>query len=123
MLEEEAEPSAESIEWGKFYKIYKRNSLSFMTVNARSLSNKFTEFTGHLSGLKHKLAFILVTESWLNESKDFLLEIPGYNSYYFYRNRRRGGGLKFYVLKSWKPPLTIHVKLCCYPQIFQESDT
>ena len=110
------QPSAKSIHWSELRKInYVSNCLSLMTVNARSISNKFSEFLGYVSMLKFKLSFILITESWLSESSDFLLEIPGYNSFNYYRKCGRGGGLKFYVLKSInckiiETPLNTHVK-------------
>ena len=92
--------STERLKWKNVGKKLK-NNLSFLTINVRSLSNKFSEFLSYIEGIKEKISFILVTESWLNRSSDITFEIPGYKS--FNRNdnsatNRRGGGLKLYVL-------------------------
>ena len=94
--------STERLKWKNVGKKLK-NNLSFLTINVRSLSNKFSEFLSYIEGIKEKISFILVTESWLNRSSDITFEIPGYKSFNYYRNdnsatNRRGGGLKLYVL-------------------------
>ena len=86
-------PETRCIEWREFEKLYKNDKFSFMTINMRSVCNKFNEFIGHLSKLKGNITFILLTETWLSEAVDLLYEIPGYISYNMYRNGR-GGGLK-----------------------------
>ena len=84
-----------------------------MTINMRSVCNKFNEFIGHLSKLKGNITFILLTETWLSEAVDLLYEIPGYISYNMYRNGR-GGGLKLYVLENLKfKVLQTPVTNCC----------
>ena len=100
MFYEEPEFITESVEWNEFCNIQRGDNLSFLTINARSISNKFPEFLGYLAGLKHMLSFILVTETWLCESNDFLFEIPGYTSFNFYRKVGRGGGLKLFVKQT-----------------------
>ena len=88
-----------STTWLEFSKIHKQNNVSFLTMNARSLANKFSEFVAHLSSLKCKKIFILVTETWFSPNNDATFELPGYNSFNFYRNGK-GDGLKLYVLNS-----------------------
>ena len=89
---------SEFITWNKFGKVYRKCCLSFMTMNARSLSNKFTEFLSYLSSLQQKITFILITETWLNEANDTLFEIPGYKSHNYFRTSGVGGGMKLYFL-------------------------
>ena len=94
--------STKKLQWKNIGKKIK-NNLSFLTINVRSLSNKFSEFLSYIESIKEKIGFILVTESWLNRSSDVTFEIPGYKSFNYYRNdhssrNRRGGGMKLYVL-------------------------
>ena len=86
-----------------------KDNLSFLTVNVRSISKKFSEFLSYIESTKSKISFILVTETWLDRQTDLTFEIPGYKSYNYYRNdhstvSRRGGGLKLYVLE--------HIETC-----------
>ena len=94
------------LKWEKIDKKLK-NNLSFLTINVRSLTNKFSEFLSYIESVKGKISFILVTETWLNRSSDVALEIPGYNSFNYYRNdhssvERKGGGMKLYVLDHFE---------------------
>ena len=96
------------LNWNNVDKKIKDN-LSFLTINVRSISNKFSEFLSYIESAKSKISFILVTESWLDRSTDVTFEIAGYKSYNYYRNdhcsiSRRGGGMKLYVLE--------HIEAC-----------
>ena len=86
------------IDWLKFAKIHRKDSLSFMTMNARSFGGKFAELLAYLHLLKSKITFILITETWFNSLNDVTYEIPGYKSESFCRANRKGGGLKLYCL-------------------------
>ena len=72
------------------------NRLSVLNINMRSISNKFSEFYAHLEMVKSKFFFIVVTETRLKDSTDFLYEIDGYKSVSINRNDLRGGGIKIY---------------------------
>ena len=61
----------------------------------RSVTNKFAELKSHLKLVKYNPSFILVTETWLNDDKDFAYELEGYASISLHR-KGLGGGLKLY---------------------------
>ena len=92
--------------WSDLCNVTCEGSLTFLSVNARSIVNKFPEFLAHLSLSKIKYTFILVVESWLNESNDKGFDIDGYKCVTYYRPNRRGGGLKLYYLGN------IQVDIC-----------
>ena len=87
------------ISWENLSKKFYSDSLSVLSINMRSLFNKFAEFLAHLTLLKHKFTLIVITESWLSENRDVGFEIDGYLSQAIYRNGRTGGGIKIYYQK------------------------
>ena len=93
-------PNCQSTSWSGISKCFGLSSLSFLCLNARSIVNKFAEFVAHLHELDNKFSFILITETWLDSSRDKAFEIDGYKSISLYRESRRGGGLKIYYLDS-----------------------
>ena len=98
-IEVSDEIASHFISWNSFKSRFVRCQLSFLTINARSLASKFNEIFARLSNLKEKISFIVVTETHLNESRDFGFEIPGYSSLNYYRNSDNlGGGIKLYYL-------------------------
>ena len=93
------DPATEYISWHSLRSRYVTLKLSFLTINARSLTSKFNEIQARLSNLKEKITFIVITATHLNETRDNGLELPGYYSINFYRNSNNlGGGIKFYYL-------------------------
>ena len=87
------------ISWAEIDCKINTNSLSIATINTRSLKKRFQELVGHLKTLKHRITFIIITESWLTEESDHALEIDGYSSMSSHRNGT-GGGIKIYYLSS-----------------------
>ena len=86
------------IEWSK---LPDYNSLTVLSVNARSLVSNFSSLVSYLSTVNFKFTFIIVVESWLNKNKDIGYEIDGYKSHSIYRDdNRRGGGIKIYFLEN-----------------------
>ena len=81
-------------------KVNNLGTLSFFSINARSIVNKFPEFLVQLSATKVKFTFILIVETWLNEINDRGFELEGYDSVSYYRPNRQGGGLKLYYLNN-----------------------
>ena len=71
---------SQSITWNQLKSRYNSIQLSFLTINARSLKNKFNEFLCKISLLKEKFSFIVITETHLNKDSDFNYEIPTYKS-------------------------------------------
>ena len=96
---DESETPNKRISWKHFYKAHYKPELCLLTINARSIKNKFSEFVAHLSVLKVKITFIFITETWLSETSDVLFELAGYKSLNFYRGVGRGGCMKFYYLE------------------------
>ena len=76
--------------------VCRHSVLQPLNINMRSISNKFSEFYAHLEMVKSKFFFIVVTETRLKDSTNFLYEIEGYKSVSINRNDRRGGGIKIY---------------------------
>ena len=66
-----------------------------ITINARSIKNKFSEFVAHLSVLIVKITFILIPETWLSETSDVMFELAGFKSLNYYL---KVGSMKFYFL-------------------------
>ena len=81
--------------WGKLNRHFKKRGLSFLSLNIRSLTGKFSEFIAHLNLIKKKFTFILITESWLSSKTDCAFDIEGYKSVSLHRNSM-GGGIKLY---------------------------
>ena len=50
-----------------------------------------------LQSLDHDFSFIGLTETWLDENKQDLYDLPGYNCIHRYREGRRGGGVSLYM--------------------------
>ena len=47
--------------------------------------------------MKFKFSFIALTENWLDESKQDLFDLQGYNCLHKFRKRKRGGGVSLYI--------------------------
>ena len=88
------------ISWDDLVRKRKDRKLSFLCLNARSFLRKFPELLFHLSTLKNKFTYIIITESWLTPNNDYALEIPGYLSKSLYRTGTTGGGIKIYYLEG-----------------------
>ena len=88
------------ISWDALVRKFKDGELSFLCVNAMSFLRKFPELLFHLSALKNKFTYIIITESWLTHDNDYALEIPGYLSKSLYRTGTTRGGIKIYYLEG-----------------------
>ena len=88
-------PQCNKVTWSELSKELD-NRLSVLNINMRSISNKFSEFCAYLKMVKSTFSFIVVTETWLKDSTDFLYEIDGYKSVSINRNDRKGGRIEIY---------------------------
>ena len=70
-----------------------RNSLSFFHLNIKSLPKHYDELEIFRKSLDYDFSFIGLTETWLDENKQDLYDLPGYNCIHRYREGRRGGGV------------------------------
>lgn len=75
--------------------------LSFLHLNARSLSCNIDKIHSLLNSLNHSFSIICVSESWLHsDSPSQLLELHGYKMLRADRETARGGGVVMYVKKD-----------------------
>ena len=88
-----------NVAWSEYSHSLKDKTFSIMTINMRSLRNKFAELQVHLALLKKKISIIVITESWLSENNDLGYELCGYESVSLYRDGI-GGGIKIYYLNG-----------------------
>ena len=73
------------------------NILSLCHFNSRSLYNKLNSLDIIMKQFNYFFNYIIITESWLNDHTDNLINIPGY--YFFSKNRagKKGGGVGIFV--------------------------
>ena len=100
MMDHFSSVNCRCISWDDFSEENCHNKLSLVSINVRSLSNKFGELVGLLSSLKTKFTFIILCETWLNETGDVGFEITGYKSTFLYRVGSKEGGIKIYYLEN-----------------------
>ena len=86
------------LSWGDLNDHFCVNGLSILCLNSRSLISKFPEFLTHISTLKQKFRFIIITEVWLTSSNDLALGIDGYKDVSLHRVGRRGEALKYIMI-------------------------
>lgn len=77
------------------------SGLGILHLNINSCNANFDTFIAHLDILKFKFAVIILTEIYTTEAND-IYHIDGYDEYNLYRSDSRGGGIKFFVLRSLK---------------------
>ena len=73
--------------------------MSVLTVNARSITGKFADLITNLKFIRNRFNFIIITEFWLTEESNFVLEVNGYKSHTVNRVGRSGGGKKKFYLE------------------------
>ena len=71
----------------------KGNHLSLFHLNIKSLLKHYDELQIFLKSLEHKFSIVGLTETWLDENKHDLYDLPDYNCIHRYREGRRGGGV------------------------------
>ena len=92
-------PQCSNVLWSELDENLKDNNLSALTVNARSITGKFADLITNLNLIIKRFTFIIITESWLTEESNFILEINGYKSHTLNRVGRTGGGIKIFYFK------------------------
>ena len=68
-------------------------NLSIFHLNIKSLPKHYDELEMYLDSLRFPISFIGLTETWLNECKENLYDLPQYVSVTRYRKMKRGGGV------------------------------
>ena len=74
-----------------------KNKLSLFHINVKSLPKHHDELELYINSLKFKFSVIALTDSWLDESKQDLFDLQGYNCLHKFRKGKRGGGVYFYI--------------------------
>ncbi|CAJ0960820.1 unnamed protein product [Ranitomeya imitator] len=78
-------------------------NIKCMYTNARSLANKMDEL--ELMLLEHNYDMVGISETWLDESHDWAVNLQGYSLFRNDRTDKRGGGVCLYVKSSLNPIL------------------
>ena len=98
--------------------------LSLLDLNIKSLPRHYDEFIEYLTLLNFEFSCLGISETWLNECKEALYDIPGYVTVSKYRTDRRGGGVSLYI--RHEIPFTIRHDVDCFDSemesIFIEID-
>ena len=81
-------------QWSNLASNLKENNLFILTVNAYSITGKFSDLVTDLNLVRNRFSFIIVTELWLSHDSSLAQEIDGYNSHSISRTGRKGGGIK-----------------------------
>ena len=69
------------------------NKMSFFHINIKSLPKHFDDLDLYLNSLDYTFSFVGLTETWLDESKHDLFDLPGYNCVNRFRKGKKGGGV------------------------------
>ena len=73
------------------FKSMKQNSLSVLVINIRSLNKNFPKLKILLHEIKIKPTVIIVSETWITDTKPFLFTLDDYNFFNKPSNTRAGG--------------------------------
>jgi Reverse transcriptase (RNA-dependent DNA polymerase) len=94
-------PSNIDVEYFDNIRPISENHFNILYINARSLRNKFDDFTSLIfntsKDIQNQLHAVVVTENWLYDSEIQSYDINGYKAFHCNRNDRRGGGVSIYV--------------------------
>lgn len=74
----------------------RQNSLILVNYNIRSVIKNSDDFFAFVGSLNTKVQIIVLTETWMNDSGDWL-NIPGFTAYHSVRMGKRGGGVTVLV--------------------------
>ena len=83
----------------KFPLNQRKNQLSCLSVNIRSIRKNFNSLKSFLLFVRFKFTFIILTEVWLDDIINKGFDLPGYNSVNQFRNSN-GGGIKVFYHES-----------------------
>ena len=74
-----------------------QNKLLLFHFNVKSLPKHHDESELYINSLNFKLSVKALTENWLDESKQDLFDLEGYNCLHKFRKEKRGGGVTLYI--------------------------
>ncbi len=78
------------------------DNFSMIHCNIRSLPKNLDSFAHLLNNLELQFSLIGLSETWLNDTKAELYNLPGYRHLYKYRSQRTGGGVSLFIKNSLK---------------------
>ena len=76
------------------------SQLSLFHLNIKSLSKHYDELDTYLNSLEYKFAFIGLTETWLDEDKQYFFDLENYTSINKFREGRKGGGVSLQISQN-----------------------
>ena len=71
--------------------------LSILSLNIRSIANKFDSFSNLLNTLKRPFSVISLTETWLNDINSENFNLPNFDFVCSNRANKKGGGVGFFI--------------------------
>ena len=71
--------------------------LSILSLNIRSIANKFDSFSNLLNTLKRPFSAISLTETWLNDINSENFNLPNFDFVCSNRVNKKGGGVGFFI--------------------------
>ena len=71
--------------------------LSILSLNIRSIANKFDLFSNLLNTLKRPFSVISLTETWLNDINSENFNLPNFDFVCSNRANKKGGGVGFFI--------------------------
>ena len=74
-----------------------KNKLSIFHIKVKSLPKHRDELELYTNSMKFNLSVIALTENWLEESKQDLFDLEGYNCLHKFRKGKRGGGVSLHM--------------------------
>ena len=77
--------------------IFKKNSLTILSLNVRSIINKLSLFEYFLGQIEIEPDIICLNETWLKQTNVELMKLEGYEEYHLIRANRSGGGTSIFV--------------------------
>ena len=71
--------------------------MSFFHINIKSLPKHYDELEIYLNSLNFNFSFIALSQTWLDEYKQGLYELPNYTSINEFRKNKKGVGVSLYI--------------------------
>ncbi len=82
----------------EFLDNFKSNTDSkLLHINARSLPKNISNIVNYVNLLENRFSVIGISETWLKDIHDPLIQIPNYTIEGFCRQNKRGGGVALYI--------------------------
>ncbi|ESO08437.1 hypothetical protein HELRODRAFT_169280 [Helobdella robusta] len=79
---------------------YKDDLFHVLHINIRSLLNKSDDVYEFLQEINLEADILAITESWLNDDNENLINIDGYTFEGKHQTRKHGGGIGFYIKQN-----------------------